>query len=87
MAARVVFAIAVVLTSAQYAAAQSLATPVAVPEPTTGILLGLSVAVYGLHSFLRRRPAPTPRNDRHSRAFCYVHHVLPTWHRVKSWSA
>ena len=58
MKARVIPALAILVTYAQHAAAQSLATPaaaVAVPEPSTGLLLGLSAGLYGLHRFLRRR--------------------------------
>ena len=58
MKVRLISALVVVVTFAQHAAAQSLATPaaaVAVPEPSTGLLLGLSAGLYGLHRFLRRR--------------------------------
>jgi PEP-CTERM motif len=57
MKARVIFALLVVITFAQHAAAQSLATTpreVSVPEPATGLLLGLSASVYGLYRFLHR---------------------------------
>jgi len=57
MNARVIFALFVVVAFAQSAAAQSLATPreVAVPEPATALLLGLSAGAYGLYRVLRRR--------------------------------
>jgi len=57
MKARLISALVVVVTFAQHAAAQSLATPrdITVPEPSTGLLLGLSAGAYGLYRFLRRR--------------------------------
>ena len=48
----------VVLGLVRYAAAQSLATPAAaatVPEPATGVLLGLAAGAYGLGRWLNRR--------------------------------
>jgi len=47
-----------VLGLAQYASGQSLATPeaaVTVPEPATGLLLGLVAGAYGLGRWLTRR--------------------------------
>lgn len=57
MKARLISALVVVVTFAQHAAAQSLATPrdITVPEPSTGLLLGLSAGAHGLYRFLRRR--------------------------------
>jgi len=58
MKVRLISALVVVVTFAQHAAAQSLATTpreVTVPEPSTGLLLGLSAGVYGLYRYLRRQ--------------------------------
>ena len=45
----------IVLGLVRYASSQSLATPVAVPEPATGLLLGLAAGAYGLGRWLMRR--------------------------------
>jgi len=59
MKTKVIVATAIgVLGFVQYASSQSLATPaaaVAVPEPATGLLLGLAAGAYGLGRWLTRR--------------------------------
>jgi len=45
----------VVLGLVRYASSQSLAAPAPVPEPATGLLLGLAAGAYGLGRWLTRR--------------------------------